>query len=228
MTTEDDMHSDAQSDAQTKPVLIIGATSGIGALAVEEALSRGLRVRGFARGAANMTPRAGLEPFVGDARNPEDLARALQGVDAVIYALGVRERPAMIWQQETLFSSSTAALIDAMRAAGVTRLVAVTGFGAGRSRDAMSKLEKLGHNAVLGRVYDDKSRQESLIMESDLDWTIVRPVILTKGARTGTARVLREPDEWRNGLISRSDVAAYLVDAVIEGLDIHNDVVLAR
>lgn len=232
MTTENDMHANAQPDgkssARDKLVLILGATSGIGALAVEEALRRGLQVRGFARGADKLTPRDGLEPFMGDARNTEDLARALQGVDAVIYALGVKERPAMIWQQETLFSSSTAALIDAMKAAGVARLVAVTGFGAGRSRDAMSKLEKLGHNAVLGRVYDDKSRQESLVMESGLDWTIVRPVILTKGARTGTARVLREPDTWRNGLISRSDVAVYLVDAVIDGLDIRGDVVLAR
>jgi putative NADH-flavin reductase len=224
MTTDNDM----QSAATDKPVLILGATSGIGAQAVDEALNRGLRVRGFARGADAMTPRDGLEPFTGDALDPADLTRALDGVGAVIYALGVKERPAMIWQQETLFSRTTAVLIDAMQAAGVSRLVAVTGFGAGRSRDAMSKLEKLGHNAVLGRVYDDKSRQESLIMESSLDWTIARPVILTKGARTGTARVLRAPDEWRNGLISRSDVAAYLVDAVIDGLDIGRDVVLAR
>jgi len=222
------IETDTQSTAPDAPVLMLGATSGIGAFAVDEALSRGLRVRGFARGAGNMAPRDELEPFVGDAQSPEDLTRALDGVCAVIYALGVKERPAMIWQQETFFSRTTAALIDAMQATDVTRLIAVTGFGAGRSRDAMSKLEKLGHNAVLGRVYDDKSRQESLIMESGLDWTIVRPVILTKGARTGTARVLRAPDEWRNGLISRRDVAAYLVDAVIDRLDVRVDVVLAR
>lgn len=220
--------TDTPSDPAQGPVLILGASSGIGALAVDEALGRGLRVRGFARSADSMAPREGLEPFAGDAQDPQDLARALHGVSAVIYALGVKERAPMIWQQESLFSRTTAALIDAMQAAQVARLVAVTGFGAGRSRDAMSKLEKLGHSAVLGRVYDDKSRQESLIMESPLDWTIVRPVILTNGARTGTARVLRHPDEWRNGLISRSDVAAYLVDAATDRLDVHLDVVLAR
>ena len=146
----------------------------------------------------------------------------------MIYALGIRERLAMIWQEETLFSRTTATLIDAMQAAEVNRLIAVTGFGAGRSRAAMSTLERLGHNAVLGRVHDDKSRQEALIMESGLDWTIVRPVILTNGARTGKARVLRSPEEWRNGLVSRRDVAAYLVDAVIDGLDSRGDVVLAK
>jgi len=224
MTTENDPRT-ASDDG---PILVLGATSGIGALTVDEALSRGLRVRGFARSADSLAPRDGLEPFAGDAQDVADLARALEGARAVIYALGIRERLAMIWQEETLFSRTTATLIDAMQAAGVNRLVAVTGFGAGRSRDAMSKLERLGHDAVLGRVYADKSRQEALIMESGLDWTIVRPVILTNGARTGKARVLRSPGEWRNGLVSRRDVAAYLVDAVIDGLDRRGDVVLAK
>ena len=162
---------------------------------MDAALDRGLRVRGFARSADSLAPRDGLEPFAGDAQNPDDLARALDGARAVIYALGIRERAAMIWQKETLFSRTTTTLIGAMQATGVNRLIAVTGFGAGRSRDAMSALEKLGQNAVLGRVYDDKTRQEALIMQSALDWTIVRPVILTNGARTGKAQVLRSPQD---------------------------------
>lgn len=210
------------------PIVVLGATSGIGALAVDEALARGLHVRGVARGAAGLAPRDGLEPVAADARDSAALAGALAGAGAVIYALGVKERPAMIWQHETLFSETTAALIDAMHRTGVRRLVAITGFGAGRSRDAMSRLEKLGHGALLGRVYDDKSRQEALIMDSDLDWTVARPVILTRGARTGTAKVLRDPSQWRNGLISRADVAAYAVDAATGGLDMHADVVLVR
>lgn len=216
------------SPAAKGPILVLGATSGIGALTVEAALQRGLTVRGFARSADKMTPRDGLEPIAGGARNPQDLARAVTGARAVIYALGIRERPAMLWEHETLFSQSTAALLDVMRDAGVTRLVAVTGFGAGRSRAAMSSLEKLGHGLLLGRVYADKSRQEALIEQSNLDWTIARPVILTRGARTGTYRVLSAPQDWRNGLISRADVADYLIRAVCEGLNIRQDVVLAR
>jgi putative NADH-flavin reductase len=65
-------------------------------------------------------------------------------------------------------------------------------------------------------------------MASDLDWTIARPVILTKGAKTGRVRVLDDPATWRNGLISRADVAGYLLDAVETGRDIRKDVVLAR
>ena len=158
---------------------------------------------------------------------PEDVSAALVGVRAVIYALGIKERLAMLWQEETLFSESTRVLLDAMKAGETKRLVAVTGFGAGRSRGAMSSLERLGHRAILGKPYADKDRQEALITESDVDWTIVRPVILTKRTKTGRVRVLRDSSTWRNGLVSRADVASYLIDAVENDLDIRADVVLA-
>lgn len=208
--------------------MIMGATSGIGAAALAEAVRRGHKVRAFARSADTLEATDLVTPVAGDARVTGDVARALDGAGAVIYALGIRERLAMLWEEETLFSETTRVLIEAMNATGVRRLVAVTGFGAGRSRQAMSSIESLGHRAILGRPYADKDRQEALIMDSDLDWTIARPVILTKGARTGNIRVLDDPATWRNGLISRADVADYLLDAVETGRDIRKDVVLAR
>ncbi|MEM8690713.1 MAG: NAD(P)-binding oxidoreductase [Pseudomonadota bacterium] len=212
----------------TQPILIMGATSGIGKLAVEEAASRNLPVRAFARGAAKIEGMDGLEPFVGDALKPEDVAGALKDVRAVIYALGIKERLAMLWEEETLFSNSTKILLDEMPNAGIDRLVVVTGFGAGRSRSAMSSLEKIGHKAILGKPYADKDRQEKMIIDSDLRWTIARPVILTNGPRVESYKVLRNPEAWRNGLISRASVAKYLIDAVEEDLDVQGDVVLTR
>ena len=64
---------------------------------------------------------------------------------------------------------------------------------------------------VFGRAYDDKSEQEKLIKESSLDWTIVRPGVLTNGARSGHYRILETAPEWRNGVISRANVADFLV-----------------
>ncbi|KIN72620.1 NAD(P)-dependent oxidoreductase [Sulfitobacter guttiformis] len=210
------------------PILIMGATSGIGALAVTDATDRGLPVRAFARSAHKLTATDLLEPFAGDARSAEDVLRALSGVRAVVYALGIKERLSMLWEEEDLFSESTALLLDAMKSSDTRRLVAVTGFGAGRSREAMSKLESLGHRAILGRPYADKDRQEALITSSGIDWTIARPVILRNSEKLGRMRVLRDPSTWRNGLVSRADVASYLIDAVEDDLDVRADVVLAR
>lgn len=210
------------------PILIMGATSGIGALAVNEAVERGLPVRAFSRSADKLVKSDLMEPFQGDARSAEDIAAALSGVRAVIYTLGIKERLAMLWEKETLFSETTALLLDAMKSTDTRRLVVVTGFGAGRSRSAMSSLESIGHKAILGRPYADKDRQEALITSSDLNWTIARPVILRNGPKTGRMQVLRESSTWRNGLVSRADVASYLVDCIEDDLDERADVVLAR
>ena len=53
-------------------------------------------------------------------------------------------------------------------------------------------------------------------------------VIMTNWFKSNRLKVLREPSEWRNGIMSREDVAAYLLDAVEKSLDIHADVVLTR
>ncbi len=210
-------------------VLVMGATKGIGLATAQEALARGVHVRAMARGAAALVlDDPLLELFAGDALDPEDVGRAVEGVDAVIFTLGIRESVAMLWQTVTLFSEATRILLPAMEAAGVSRLLVVTGFGAGRSKAAMSLPERLGHRALLGKPYADKDVQEAMILESPLDWTIVRPVILTNGPRSGKVRVLADPPDWRNGLISRADVAVYLLDAVTEGRDIGKDVVIAR
>jgi len=210
------------------PILIMGATSGIGKLALKEAVRLDLPVRAFARSADSLEKTRLVEPFPGDATDREDVAHALKGVRAVIYALGISESLSMLWQKETLFSTTTETLVKAMSEAGVRRLVAVTGYGAGRSKDAMSTLERLGHSALLGRVYADKDRQEQIILHSALQYTIVRPVILTGGPRSGKAKVKRDPANWHNGIVSRADVSAYLVDAVENDLDIGRDVVIAR
>jgi putative NADH-flavin reductase len=167
-----------------------------------------------------------FEPFAGDATDRDDLHRALQGVDAVVVALGVGPGAARRMQPVTLFSKATELLVEAMEAQGPRRLVVVTGYGAGDSRAAMNRLEGFGHRLLLGRAYADKDRQEAIIAQSDLDWTIVRPTILTNGPATGDYQVLSDPDSWRNGLVSRSDVAQFLVDRALDGGERHRAPVL--
>jgi putative NADH-flavin reductase len=103
-----------------------------------------------------------------------------------------------------------------MNQTGVSRLIAVTGFGAGDSRDQGGCLYNTAFHLFLGRVYEDKDMQEDLIQDSGLDWVIARPVILTNGSRTGRYRVLVEARSWRTGFISRADVADFLIKQIDE------------
>jgi len=106
-------------------------------------------------------------------------------------------------------------LVDAMKAAGLKRLIAVTGLGAGDSRGHGGLLyDVVVFPLLLKRVYDDKDVQEWIIKSSGLDWTIVRPGLLTNRPATGRYRVLTAPEDWRFGMISRADVADFLVRQV--------------
>ena len=194
-------------------VLIIGASRGIGLEAVRQALDAGHTVRAFARSAERIAlSHPALEKVNGDALASADVAAAAKGVDAVIQVLGVAV--GQLFRPVRLFSDATRILIAAMEAAGVKRLIAVTGYGAGESRSSMSLLQRVPFQLLLGRAYDDKDVQERLIRASPLDWTIARPGVLTNGPRTGRYHVLVEPATWRNGAISRADVADFLVKQI--------------
>jgi putative NADH-flavin reductase len=150
-----------------------------------------------------------LEKIRGDALKTQDVEASLIGVDVVMQTLGVGLGD--LFRPVDLFSDATRVLIAAMRTQAVKRLICVTGFGAGDSRESISCLQRLPFQIVFGRAYEDKSLQERLIKESGLDWTIARPGVLTGGPRTGRYKILSEASQWRNGIISRSDVAEFLV-----------------
>lgn len=206
-------------------VLVLGASKGIGLETAKAALAAGHDVRAFARSAATMDLSApNLERFAGDARDPGDVSKALDGIDVVVQALGVPARDLL--GPVRLFSDATNVLVPAMERAGVTRLIAVTGFGAGDSRDAIGLLQRLPFRLVFGRAYDDKDAQEMRIRRSGLAWTVVRPGVLTGGAATGRYEVLTAPSSWRNGLIARADVAGYIVGQIDRPSDAGKAVVL--
>ena len=206
-------------------VLIVGASKGIGLETTRQALDAGHDVRALARSAtAIAVTNPSLEKIRGDALKTEDVEAALVGVDVVIQTLGVGLGD--LFRPVHLFSDATRVLIAAMRSQGVKRLICVTGFGAGDSRASISCLQRLPFQIVFGRAYDDKSLQEKLIKESELDWTIARPGVLTNGPRTGRYRIIVEASQWRNGIISRADVAEFIVRQIGDQAYIHKTPVL--
>ncbi|MFY9829877.1 MAG: SDR family NAD(P)-dependent oxidoreductase [Rhodoplanes sp.] len=203
------------SDSPMATVLIIGASRGIGLATVKRALKAGHSVRAMSRSATAIRLRdPKLEKLDGDARDRDTIERALVGVDAVIQTLGISSDPELILTGTRLFSAATRILVRAMEASTVRRLICVTGFGAGNSRGRGGILYNLASALLLGRIYADKDVQERIIRRSQLDWTIVRPTILTNGPRTKAYRVLTDPRDWAPGFISRADVADFLVKQI--------------
>ncbi len=198
--------------AAAPKILVLGATGPTGRHIVTQAIERGYDVTALARSPEKAANLQGVKLVVGDARDETILRRALDGRDGVISALGT---PASPFKEVTFLSTATRSLIAAMKAEQVSRLVAITGIGAG---DSIGHGGFLFDNVIfpllLRKVYADKNRQEAIIKDSGLDWTIVRPSILNNKPGRGTTKALTDLNDYHGGGIARADVAKFVLDQV--------------
>ena len=193
-----------------KRILVMGASKGIGLETVKKAINSRHLVRAFARSANDISlDHPELEKFRGNALDHDVVCAALKDVDVVVQTLGVGLKE--LFAPVSLFSEATKLLLPAMKSSGVKRLICITGFGAGDSSQSISAFQRLPFDAVFGRAYADKTIQEQLIKSSELDWTIVRPGVLTGNFCAGSYQALDQPKDWRNGIIARSDVADFCI-----------------
>jgi uncharacterized protein YbjT (DUF2867 family) len=200
-------------------LLVLGATGGTGRSVVSQALARGYDVTVLARSAEKAGDLKGAQLVVGDARDEATLRRALKGREAVVSALGT---PASPFREVTLLSTATRALVNAMKLEQVSRLVCITGIGAGDSRGHGGFLfDNLIYPLILSKVYADKNRQESIVRGSGLDWVLVRPSILNDKPKHDNVRALTDLSDFHGGTISRGDVASFVLDQVRDDAWVH-------
>ncbi|MBI4194745.1 MAG: SDR family oxidoreductase [Betaproteobacteria bacterium] len=190
-------------------ILIVGASRGIGRQLLEQALAAGHTVTVLVRNPQRLAARhEHLRVVKGNILEPDSLAPAMSGQDAVCCTIGVRTP----WDQPGVFSEGTKNLLQAMKKVGVKRLLCVTGIGAGDSKGHGGFLyDCIMRPFLFGPIYSDKDRQESLIKASDVDWTIVRPGFLTNGPLTKNYRALTDLTGVTAGWISRADVAHFML-----------------
>ena len=191
----------------TRKIAVIGSTGRTGRLVLEEGLRRGHSMTAFTRRSDGLAGIRGLRSVVrGDGRNLDGIRRAVAGQDAVISIVGAEGRG-----PTTVMSDVTRAELEAMREAGVRRLVTVS-VSALEGRRPWIAINLV--RWILRKPYADFARMERLIMSSGVDWTIVRPPYLSNGPKTGRVRTQTGRKDLGHGpyRISRADLAATLVD----------------
>lgn len=191
-------------------ILVLGATGATGRLIVSQAVARGYDVTMLARSAEKASDLTGAKLIVGDARDEIALREALKGRGAVVSALGTQVSP---FREVTLLSTATRALVSAMKAEHVSRLVCITGIGAGDSAGHGGFLaDNVIFPLLLKKVYADKNRQEAIIRDSGVNWVLVRPSALNNKPGRGSVRALTDLSDFHGGSISRQDVATFVLD----------------
>jgi putative NADH-flavin reductase len=189
-------------------VVVFGATGGTGHQVVCQALAQGHTVTAFVRDPARVTVPDDdrLRVVVGDVLDRQAVDGAVDGQDAVVIALGTRDR-----SDRTIRTEGTANVVRAMQSHGIRRVVAVSAGGVGDSYDQVPLLIKVLIKTLLRNTYADHEAQEQVLRDSELDWVIVRPSMLTDGPHTGEYRTGTAEDDLPGGQVSRADVADFVL-----------------
>ena len=198
-------------DQVGRRVLVTGAGGKTGRAVIAALRGRGATVRAFLRDEARAAEIAGVdrggdpdvEVVVGDQREVDDLAGALDDVDAV-YAIAPNVSPHEV--------AMARAMVIACRSAGVLRLVFHS--------VVHPQLTAMPHHA-------DKARAEELVIESGLAWTILQPNVYLQnlagyvdGLRAGRFEVPYATDRPA-AMVDLRDVAEVAARCLLDDLGVH-------
>lgn len=190
-------------------LIVFGSTGGTGRELVKQALDQGHDVVAFARDPAKIDDlkHASLHVARGDALDPAAVESVVGGQGAVLCAIGAGAG------RTTLRENGTRNIVEAMKKAGVRRLICQSSLGVGDSRANLPFLTKyIVVSIFLRHAFADHERQEAVVKQSSLDWIIVRPPHLKDGPRTGVYRHgFSVTDQRIAGRISRADVADFML-----------------
>jgi len=199
-----------------KKVAVIGATGFVGTQVVNELSNRGYEVSAIARDSSKVETKANVNPIDADVNNVEELAKVLEGNDAVINTFNAG------WTNPNLyddFLNGSRNIEQAVEKSGVKRFITVGGAGS-LFIDGKQLVDgpdfpadiKPGATAAIDYLNEIKKNET-------LDWTFFSPAIEmhqgTAGVRKGTYRTaLENPvfDADGRSILSVEDVAVALVD----------------
>lgn len=203
----------------TSTVAIVGGNGQIARMLTELLVDEGSAVRSIVRNAEQVDSLRGLgaEPLVCDLERATttELAGALTGCDAVVFAAGAGPGSGAARKHTVDFEGSVKSMRAAVEA-GVTRFVQTSFIGA---EDAVPT----GTDEVFAAYWDAKRAADEALRAEALDWTIVKPGMLTDDEPTGCGE-LSFRSVGRGAKTRRADVAKLLQLVLAEprtiGLDI--------
>src|SRR5437764_7699323 len=150
-------------------IRITGPTAYIGRHLVARLVQQGERPRCLVRDprrAANILPAGSVEFVQGDTTQPATLEAAVRDVDTIVHTAFItadhKQSPGNHY--ETTNVEGTANLSKAARAAGVKRIIEISGLGT--------------KPAQPGSYMQGRYLAEKMLKESGLQWTIIQPSVL--------------------------------------------------
>jgi uncharacterized protein YbjT (DUF2867 family) len=185
-------------------VAIAGGHGKIGLLLGQMLATRGDTVRGLIRNPEQEDDlrAVGVDPVLCDLEGDGDIAVAVRGADAVVFAAGAGPGSGAA-RKRTMDLEGAVKLIEAAEAEGISRYLMVSAMGA-----AEPPADDADGDEVFNVYLRAKAGADEALRASGLDYTVVRPGGLTDEPGTGLVSVA---ERLERGRIPRADVAAVLV-----------------
>lgn len=195
-------------------IAVFGGSGATGKALLSRLAREGVPVRALARKAGSIIAPAGqVEVVEGALSDTGDVQATLRGCRAAICVFG--PRPPYV---DVFCEQATANIVAAMQRLGIRRLVCQTGgmigsYRANRTLPFQWIADTFRRHSP--QIASDRAGQESVVMHSGLDWTIVKPPRLTDGATR--EKWVAGPDVRLGMLssISRADLSAFLVEEIL-------------
>lgn len=198
-------------------ILVVGGSNGLGGKFVEAALEQGNTVTVYSRNPSKLgINHTNLRLKQGNVLDSASIKKAVKSQDAVVCALGLPTRFAIgppFAKRTYVLSAGTSNIVQAMKAEGVKRIMCVTAIGSGDSARQCTLVARLTLRIGLRWLFIEKDRQDELIKNSELNWTLIRPTALTNGRKKGA----KVGENLRSGIltqVSRADAAAEMLTMV--------------
>lgn len=190
-------------------ITVFGANGRVGSLIVKRALMQGHEIVAFVHSTSTFAGHENLQVLKGDVYDKHAVAKAIDGTQAVISALGSWGTP-----KKDILTEGMRNIIPAMQTSGISRIISLTGAGANAPGDKLTVAERVTHRlmelAAL-KVLKDAEMHIRLLSESDLNWTVVRsPIMNNRGNSACYKLVTARPPAW--AMINRQSVASEMLD----------------
>jgi len=200
-------------------LLIVGATGRTGQIIVDQALERGHEVTALVRDASKLAERHNLSIKTGSPTVTEDVASALEGVDAVLVALNNARKSDNPWAKPVspanLLEDSVKTLAAEMGKTGIKRLVMISALGVADSfPDAPWIMRMIIPRSNAKIAFVDHDKVDAFLRTTDLDWTLMRAAALSNanGSKSMIVSDGRTPKPAMS--ISRANLAQFMLEAV--------------
>ena len=199
-------------------ILLLGATGRTGKLVIEEAIRRGHIISAVARDPEKLK-NYHIDITQGSPYDFETVEKALSGCEAVINTLNISRKSDNPWaglvSPRDLISKSATNAVSAMNKAGITRFIALSTIGAGSSwKTTPAILKFIVSISNLKYAFRDHGRQEEILQNSSVEYTVCRAPMLSTETNTKGAVAVKEGENPPKMVLSRNSAAEFFIKII--------------